>query len=88
MSVFRNIHAISDEFLIEYFGTLPNYIVLDTFELLLRHSHQNKSTVINIAAANTKKLGIIPVLTVFERLDDQESAFSFLEAVLPESTDK
>ena len=26
MSVIRNIHAISEDFLIEYFGTLANYI--------------------------------------------------------------
>lgn len=77
MSVIRNIHAISEDFLIEYFGTLANYIVLDTFELLLRQTAQNKSTVINIAAANTKKLGVIPVLTIFENLEDNEGAFDY-----------
>jgi hypothetical protein len=62
---------------------LKTNLVLDTFELLLKQTAQNKSTVINIAAANTKKLGVIPVLTIFENLEDNDGAFDFLTTVLP-----
>lgn len=62
--------------------------MFDIFELLLKHNTHNKSTVINIASANIDKLGIIPVLSVFEKMNDDEGAYQYLNEVIDSSYDK
>jgi clathrin heavy chain len=83
-----NTQTISQDFLVQYFGTMNAQFAVECLrELLVSNSRQNLQIVVQIAGTYWDQLGIDVLLNLFHETNSSEGIFYFLAQVVNTCTD-